>query len=322
MIPALEISRLGKSYDTDQGDAVIVKNFNLKIADGEFVCVIGHSGCGKSTVLSIAMGLNDATEGGVIIAGREVAGPGLDRGVVFQSSALLPWLTARANVLLAVDQVHDRLAAAARRDLAEKYLAAVGLRDIADCFPDQLSAGMRQRVGIARAFALDPKVLLLDEPFSLLDVVTRMELQDQLMELCKRQEKTVLMVTHDVDEALLLADRIVMMTNGPAATVGEILGVPFERPRTRLAILDDPRYPSLRNELLSFLEARAQSTTVPAAVAQPVAEKPTPVQVSAEELFVIEKYSGFNRFRARYRNRPCRPSGVANLARAEAKVVL
>jgi nitrate/nitrite transport system ATP-binding protein len=322
MIPALEISRLGKSYDTDQGDAVIVKNFNLKIADGEFVCVIGHSGCGKSTVLSIAMGLNDATEGGVIIAGREVSGPGLDRGVVFQSSALLPWLTARANVLLAVDQVHDRLAAAARRDLAEKYLAAVGLRDIADCFPDQLSAGMRQRVGIARAFALDPKVLLLDEPFSLLDVVTRMELQDQLMELCKRQEKTVLMVTHDVDEALLLADRIVMMTNGPAATVGEILDVPFERPRTRLAILDDPRYPSLRNELLSFLEARAQSTTLPAAAPKPVAAQPTPVQVSAEELFVIEKYSGFNRFRARYRNRPCRPSGVADLARAEAKVLL
>jgi ABC-type nitrate/sulfonate/bicarbonate transport system ATPase subunit len=241
---------------------------------------------------------------------------------VFQSSALLPWLTARANVLLAVEQVHDRLASATSRALAEKFLAAVGLSDVADCLPDQLSAGMRQRVGIARAFALDPKVLLLDEPFSLLDVITRMELQDQLMELCKRQEKTVLMVTHDIDEALLLADRIVMMTNGPAASVGEIIGVPFERPRKRLAILDDPRYPSLRNQLLSFLEERAQSTAAPAAAPQPVAAPPSPVQVSAEEIFVIEKYSGFNRFRARYRNRPCRPSGVANLARAEAKVVL
>ena len=322
MIPALEISQLGKSYGTDQRNAVIVKNFNLKIADGEFVCIIGHSGCGKSTVLSIAMGLTDATEGGVIIAGREVDGPGLDRGVVFQSSALLPWLTARANVMLAVEQVHDRSATATNRTLAEKYLAAVGLSDVADSLPDQLSAGMRQRVGIARAFALDPKVLLLDEPFSLLDVVTRMELQDQLLELCKREEKTVLMVTHDVDEALLLADRIVMMTNGPAATVGEILGVPFERPRNRLAILDDPRYPSLRNQLLSFLEERAQSTAVSATAPKPMATQPTSIQVSAEELFVIEKYSGFNRFRARYRKCPYRPSGAANLARAEAKVLL
>jgi ABC-type nitrate/sulfonate/bicarbonate transport system ATPase subunit len=169
------------------------------------------------------MGLNDATEGGVIIAGREAVGPGLDRGVVFQSSALLPWLTARENVLLAVDQRQERQSQRIRRGLADKYLFAVGLDGNADSYPDELSAGMRQRVGIARALALEPKVLLLDEPFSLLDVVTRMELQDQVIRLCAQEKKTVLMVTHDVDEALLLADRIVMMTNGPAATVGEIL---------------------------------------------------------------------------------------------------
>jgi nitrate ABC transporter ATP-binding subunit len=320
MIPALEISQLGKSYDTEQGNAVIVKNFNLKIADGEFVCIIGHSGCGKSTVLSIAMGLNDASEGGVIIAGREVDGPGLDRGAVFQSSALLPWLNARANVLLAVEQVHSQLASTARRALAEKYLAAVGLSEVADCLPDQLSAGMRQRVGIARAFALDPKVLLLDEPFSLLDVVTRMELQDQLLELCAKENKTVLMVTHDVDEALLLADRIVMMTNGPAATVGEIVAVPFERPRNRLEILDDPRYPALRNQLLSFLEERAQSDAAVLAEAL-AAGQPGSLRVSAEELFVIEKYSGFNRFRARYRNLPDLQAGMANMPSAPAKAL-
>ncbi len=223
MIPALEITQLGKSYDTAQGQAVIVKDFNLRISDGEFVCIIGHSGCGKSTVLSIAMGLNEATRGGIIIAGREVVGPGLDRGVVFQSSALLPWLSARENILLAIDQVSDRHSHKARKELADNFLNAVGLDGAADSYPDELSAGMRQRVGIARALALEPKVLLLDEPFSLLDVVTRMELQDQLMDLCAQKHKTVLMVTHDVDEAILLADRIVMMTNGPAATVGEIV---------------------------------------------------------------------------------------------------
>jgi ABC-type nitrate/sulfonate/bicarbonate transport system ATPase subunit len=183
MNPFLELTQLGKSYDTEQGHAVIVKDFNLRVDEGEFVCIIGHSGCGKSTVLSIAMGLNEATEGGVIIAGREVTGPGLDRGVVFQSPALLPWLTARENVLLAVEEVAEALKRKERKQLAEKYLALVGLAHVADSYPDELSAGMRQRVGIARAFALEPKVLLLDEPFSLLDVITRMELQDELMRL-------------------------------------------------------------------------------------------------------------------------------------------
>lgn len=255
----LELTQLGKSYDTAQGRAVIVKDFNLRVGRGEFVCIIGHSGCGKSTVLSIAMGLSEATEGGVIIDGREAVGPGLDRGVVFQSPALLPWLTARDNVQLAVEQVNDGQSRKEQQRMAEKYLGLVGLSAIADRYPDELSAGMRQRVGIARAFALEPKVLLLDEPFSLLDVVTRMELQDELMRLWEGERKTVLMVTHDVDEALLLADRIVLMTNGPAATVGEILVVPFERPRDRLRISDDPLYERARNHLLTFLEERANT---------------------------------------------------------------
>ena len=282
MIPALEITQLGKSYDSDQGRAVIVKDFNLKVTEGEFVCIIGHSGCGKSTVLSIAMGLSDASEGGIIIGGREIDSPGLDRGVVFQSSALLPWLTARENVLLAVEQVDQRSSSQVRQALADKFLNAVGLVGVADCYPDELSAGMRQRVGIARAFALEPRVLLLDEPFSLLDVITRMELQDQLMQLCAQQHKTVLMVTHDVDEALLLADRVVMMTNGPAATVGEIIAVPFERPRDRLTMLDDPHYHAARRRLLSFLEERAAC----AGATVPHTEQSSEL-VTAEELLVV-----------------------------------
>jgi nitrate/nitrite transport system ATP-binding protein len=253
----LELTRLGKTYATPDGPAVIVKDFDLYVREGEFVCVIGHSGCGKSTVLSIVMGLNDPTEGGVILAGREVVGPGMDRGVVFQSPALLPWLTARGNVLLAVEQVNGRHGRAERRKLADHYLALVGLAEVADRYPDELSAGMRQRVGIGRAFALDPKVLLLDEPFSLLDALTRMELQEELMRLWEEDRKTVLMVTHDVDEALFLADRIVMMTSGPAATIGEILTIPFPQPRCRVDVLNHPDYYQLRDHLIAFLEERA-----------------------------------------------------------------
>jgi nitrate/nitrite transport system ATP-binding protein len=300
MNPFLELTQLGKSYDTEQGRAVIVRDFNLRVSEGEFVCIIGHSGCGKSTVLSIAMGLNDATEGGVIVGGKEVVGPGLDRGVVFQSPALLPWLTARENVQLAVEQVNDRSRRRERKELADKSLALVGLSDIADCYPDELSAGMRQRVGIARAFALEPKVLLLDEPFSLLDVITRMELQDELMRLWDAERKTVLMVTHDVDEALLLADRIVLMTNGPAATVGEIVAVPFARPRDRLQIVDDPLYERVRSQLITFLEERATPRSISLREKRKEEAQTSP---TAEELFVIEKYTGFNRFRSKYRRR-------------------
>jgi nitrate/nitrite transport system ATP-binding protein len=253
----LELTRLGKTYASPKGPVVIVKDFDLCVSEGEFVCVIGHSGCGKSTVLSIVMGLNEPTEGGVILAGREVTGPGTDRGVVFQTPALLPWFTARENVLLAVGQVCGRHSRVERRRLADRYLAQVGLEGVADRYPDEMSAGMRQRVGIARAFALEPKVLLLDEPFSLLDALTRMELQDELMRLWEEARKTVLMVTHDVDEALFLSDRIVMMTSGPAATVGEILSVPFPRPRLRADVLNHPDYYRLRDQLVAFLEERA-----------------------------------------------------------------
>ena len=251
----IELWQLRKEYPTPTGSAVIVKDFTLKVRAGEFVCIIGHSGCGKSTVLSILMGLNEGTSGNVVVDGKEVTGPGRDRGVVFQSAALLPWMSVRDNLLLAIGprdgaRTHDE-----RCQLADRYLTQVGLDGLGDCMPDELSAGMRQRVGIARAFAVEPQVLLLDEPFSLLDALTRFELQDQLVQICERTRKTVLMVTHDVDEALLLADRVVVMTNGPAATIGDIMHVPLPRPRSRGKILEHPAYYPARDRLLSFLES-------------------------------------------------------------------
>ncbi len=251
----IELWQLRKEYSTPSGPAVIVKDFTLKVRKGEFVCVIGHSGCGKSTVLSILMGLNTATSGNVVVDGKEIAGPGRDRGVVFQTAALLPWLTVRDNVRLAIEARDRTQTRKEGKALADYYLAQVGLENVGDCKPDELSAGMRQLVGIARAFAVEPQVLLLDEPFSLLDALTRFELQDQLLELCERTHKTVMMVTHDVDEALLLADRIVMMTNGPAATIGGIVHPPFPRPRTRAHVLAHPAYYRSRDQLLTFLES-------------------------------------------------------------------
>jgi nitrate/nitrite transport system ATP-binding protein len=248
----VEIAALGKTYATPAGPAEIVRDFSLYVSEGEFVCLLGHSGCGKSTVLSILMGLNEATTGGVVIGGREIEGPGTDRGVVFQSATLLPWMSVRNNVRLALDQVRR---AAGARD-AEAYLEAVGLGGLGDRLPRELSAGMQQRVGIARAFSLEPRLLLLDEPFSLLDALTRMDCQDLLMALWQRTRRTVIMVTHDVDEALLLADRIVLMTSGPAATIGQVLSVEFPRPRVREEILSRPDYFWLRDQVLGFLEAQ------------------------------------------------------------------
>lgn len=253
----LELSNLTKIYPTSKGPAVIVRNFNLRIKKGEFVCLIGHSGCGKSTVLSMVAGLNGITEGGIILAGKELVGPGPDRGVVFQSPCLLPWLTAFENVLLGVDQVFYTASREERGQIAEYYLSVVGLADAMYKRPAELSQGMRQRVGIARAFALSPRLLLLDEPFGMLDSLTRMELQQVLIELWRRDKKTALMVTHDVDEALFLSDRIVMMTNGPEAEVGDILNVTFPRPRERKAVLEHPDYYKLREHLIEFLELRA-----------------------------------------------------------------
>ena len=248
----VEIAALGKTYATPSGPAEIVRDFSLYVSEGEFVCLLGHSGCGKSTVLSIVMGLTLPTRGGVVIAGREIDGPGTDRGVVFQAATLLPWLTVGENVQIALDQVAARNGSAT----AESYLAAVGLAGMAHRYPRELSAGMQQRVGIARAFALEPRLLLLDEPFSLLDALTRMDLQDELMRLWETTRKTVIMVTHDVDEALLLADRVVMMTNGPAATIGDVLDVPFARPRAREEILARPDYFWMRDQIVGFLEAQ------------------------------------------------------------------
>ena len=250
---------------------MIIKDFNLKIAQGEFVALIGHSGCGKSTVLSMLAGLNEITSGVIILAGKEVISAGPDRGMVFQSPALLPWMSAFENVMLGVNQVFFTASHAERRQIAEYYLSVVGLAESMHKRPRALSQGMRQRVGIARAFALSPKMLLLDEPFGMLDSLTRFELQQVLLEVWRRERTTALMVTHDVDEALFLADRIVCMTDGPAAEVGRILHVPFPRPRERSAVLEHRDYYPLRGQLIEFLEVDARrEKPAPAPVVSPV----------------------------------------------------
>ncbi len=257
-IPMLEIDRLSKAYPAPGGgQTLIVKEFSLKLAQGELCTLIGHSGCGKSTVLSIVAGLSRQTSGNIILGSRESVDAGPDRGVVFQAPCLLPWLTALENVMLGVDQVYFTASRRERRQIAEYYLSVVGLADALDTYPKALSQGMRQRVGIARAFALQPKMLLLDEPFGMLDALTRMELHGVLLDLWRRFRITTLMVTHDVDEAIYLSDRVVMMSDGPEAEVGDILRIPFERPRDRRAVLADPRYYELRHHLIGFLNDRS-----------------------------------------------------------------
>ncbi len=258
MTPILELFKLSKSYPTPGGgSSCIVKEFNLNLQPGEFITVIGHSGCGKSTVLSMIAGLSNITSGAMILAGRETNEAGPDRGVVFQSPCLLPWMTAFENVMLGVNQVYFTAPKKERHELAEYYLSVVGLGNAMNKYPGELSQGMCQRVGIARAFALQPKMLLLDEPFGMLDSLTKMELQEVLLELWRRNRLTTLMVTHDVDEAIFLSDRVVMMTDGPEAEIGDILHIPFERPRNRAAILADPRYQEYRDHLLTFLNERS-----------------------------------------------------------------
>ena len=253
----LILDKVTKSYPSPQGPAVIVKDFDLHVKKGEFVSIIGHSGCGKSTVLSMLAGLSDVTSGVIILADKELVGPGPDRGVVFQSPCLLPWLTAFENVMLGINQVFFTAARYEREQIAEYYLTVVGLGDAMHKKPGELSGGMRQRVGIARAFALSPKMLLLDEPFGMLDSLTRFELQEVLINLWRRDKKTALLITHDVDEALFLSDRIVMMTSGPEARVGDILEVTFPRPRNRREVMAHPDYYRLREHLISFLEEHA-----------------------------------------------------------------
>jgi nitrate/nitrite transport system ATP-binding protein len=251
----VEFYDVTKVFPTPKGPLTVVDRFRLDIRKGEFISLIGHSGCGKSTVLSMVAGLSDVTGGGITLDAREVTSAGPDRGVVFQAPSLLPWLSARDNVALGVNRVYPHANEAERRDIVEYYLSRVGLGDVVDKRASELSNGMKQRVGLARAFALSPKLLLLDEPFGMLDALTRWELQEVLMEVWKRNQVTAICVTHDVDEAILLADRVVMMTNGPNARIGHILEIDLPRPRTRKALLEHPRYYGYRKELLAFLES-------------------------------------------------------------------
>jgi len=253
----LELTHVSIEFPTPTVPFKALDKVNLKIKEGEFVSLIGHSGCGKSTVLNIVAGLYEATEGGVILKGKEVNEPGPERAVVFQNHSLLPWLTAYENVELAVNQVFKgKKSRAEIKEWIEYNLKLVHMSHAMHKRPDEISGGMKQRVGIARALAMEPEVLLMDEPFGALDALTRAHLQDSLMEIQNELNNTVIMITHDVDEAVLLSDRIVMMTNGPAATIGEILNIELERPRKRLELADDTKYNHYRAEVLKFLYER------------------------------------------------------------------
>lgn len=254
MSTLLDISHIDMVFPTPTGDFTALKDVNLQIKKGEFVSLIGHSGCGKSTVLNVVAGLYQASKGGVILNGKEVTEPGPERAVVFQNHSLLPWLSAYQNVELAVEEVFgSKMSKAETKEWIEHNLQLVHMDHAMHKRPGEISGGMKQRVGIARALAMQPDVLLMDEPFGALDALTRAHMQDSLMEIQNELNNTVIMITHDVDEAVLLSDRIIMMTNGPAATVGEILAVNLERPRNRLSLAKDTEYNRLRSEVLTFL---------------------------------------------------------------------
>ena len=250
----LRIENVGMSFPTKKGTFIALRDINLEVARGEFIALIGHSGCGKSTLLNLVAGLTTPTSGVLLLDDRELKGPGPERAVVFQNHSLLPWLTCMENVYLAVERVFGATENKAR--LRERSLAALDLVNLSharDKRPGEISGGMKQRVGIARALAMEPKVLLLDEPFGALDALTRAHLQDEVMRIQSELQNTVMMITHDVDEAVLLSDRIVMMTNGPSATIGQVLDIDLPRPRDRLELADDARYTHYRHEVLSFL---------------------------------------------------------------------
>lgn len=249
----LELSQIGIDFPTPKGPFNALTDVNLKISKGEFISLIGHSGCGKSTVLNIVAGLYQATLGGVILDGCEVNEPGPERAVVFQNHSLLPWLSVYKNVELAVKQTRNGRNKKEVKEWVEHNLALVHMTHAKDKLPSEISGGMKQRVGIARALSMEPKVLLMDEPFGALDALTRAHLQDSLMEIHADLGNTVIMITHDVDEAVLLSDRIVMMTNGPSATVGEVLSIDLERPRNRIELADNPQYNHYRHDVLRFL---------------------------------------------------------------------
>jgi nitrate/nitrite transport system ATP-binding protein len=251
----VEIVNLVKAYPNPFGEDIrVVDGFDLRIKQGEMIGILGHSGCGKSTVLTMIAGLNEISGGNVVVAGKEIDGAGPDRSVVFQSPCLFPWMTALGNVMLGVKRVYPHASKKERRELAEYYLNQVGLIDAMHKYPREMSGGMQQRVGIARAIALKPKMLLLDEPFGRLDSLTRMELQDVILDILNQNQVTTLLVTHDVDEAIYMCDRIVTMTNGPHARVGRINQMPFERPRVRQEVLDHPEYYNIRGSLIQYLE--------------------------------------------------------------------
>ncbi|MGJ5672236.1 MAG: nitrate ABC transporter ATP-binding protein [Nostochopsis sp.] len=251
--PYLEIKDVSKVYPTKNGPFTVLDGVNLNVSEGEFICVIGHSGCGKSTLLNMVSGFNNPTDGQVLLEGKPIIKPGPDRMVVFQNYALLPWRTAFENIYLAVNAVYPNKPEAEKSAIVREHLAMVGLGDAMDKKPPQLSGGMRQRVSIARALAVRPKVLILDEPFGALDAITKEELQEELLKIWNDNRCTVLMITHDIDEALFLADKLVMMTNGPRAKIGEVMEIPFSRPRDRSRIMEDPQYYKLRNYALDFL---------------------------------------------------------------------
>ncbi len=253
----IQLDRVGMTFSTKKGDFVALKDVNLTINKGEFVSVIGHSGCGKSTVLNLIAGLTQATQGVLLCGGTEINSPSSERAVVFQNHSLLPWLTCFENIYLAVEQVFAKIESKVQlKNRTNETLALVGLTAASNKLPHEISGGMKQRVGIARALAMEPQVLLMDEPFGALDALTRAHLQDELMKIVANTQSTVLMVTHDVDEAVLLSDKIVMMTNGPAATIGEVLTVDLPRPRDRVALANDAAYHHYRSAVLEFLYHR------------------------------------------------------------------
>jgi nitrate ABC transporter ATP-binding subunit len=252
----LEIDSVAKIYPTKTGGYTVLENVSLTVQQGEFICLIGHSGCGKSTLLNMVSGFSKPTHGEVRLKGQPILQPGPDRMVVFQGYALLPWLTVFENVYLAVNRVYGEKSTAEKTKIVKDHLAMVGLTEAADKKPPQISGGMKQRVAIARALSIRPEVLILDEPFGALDAITKEELQEELLKIWNEHRCTVLMITHDIDEALFLADRLVMMTNGPAATIGEVIEIPFRRPRDRARIMEMPEYYKLRNYALDFLYNR------------------------------------------------------------------
>jgi nitrate ABC transporter ATP-binding subunit len=254
--PFLVIDGVSKVYPTARGPYTVLENVNLTVYEGEFICVIGHSGCGKSTLLNMVAGFNRPTAGEICLKSKPILRPGPDRMVVFQNYSLLPWMTAFENVYLAVKQVYTDKSKEEKTKIAKDSLALVGLTEAMNKKPKELSGGMRQRVSIARALSIRPEVLILDEPFGALDVMTREELQEELLSIWRANKVTALMITHDIDEALFLSDRVVLMSNGPAAHIAEVIDIPFSRPRDRKAIADDPRYYTLRNYILEFLYSR------------------------------------------------------------------